>query len=99
MAELERIYTVPLRNAYFNAPRTNRAKRAVREVKIFMARHMKTEEEKVWIDNPVLSDLGLKVGRIAGKFNAAGNNVLCNDHGALVNPDLSKTAEKTVEDV
>ena len=53
MAELERIYTVPLRNAYLTAPRTVRAKRAMREVKIFMARHMKTEEEKVWIDNPV----------------------------------------------
>jgi large subunit ribosomal protein L31e len=52
MAELERIYTVPLRNAKL-APRTRRAKRAMSEVKIFMAQHMKTEIEKVWIDNPV----------------------------------------------
>lgn len=52
MAELERIYTVPLRNARL-APRTRRAKRAMSEVKIFMAQHMKTEIEKVWIDNPV----------------------------------------------
>ena len=52
MAELERIYTIPLRNAAL-APRTRRAKRAMSEVKIFMARHMKTEEDKVWVDNPV----------------------------------------------
>ena len=52
MAELERIYTVPLRNAKL-APRTRRAKRAMTEVKLFMAQHMKTEADKVWIDNPV----------------------------------------------
>ena len=46
-----------------------------------------------------LEKLGLKVGRVAGKFNAAGNNILCNDHGAFVNPDFSKAAEKHVADV
>ena len=25
----------------------------MREVKLFLAQHMKTEEDKVWIDNPV----------------------------------------------
>jgi translation initiation factor 6 len=47
----------------------------------------------------VLEKLGLKVGRVAGKFNAAGNNILCNDHGAFLNPDFSKPAEKSVADV
>lgn len=46
-----------------------------------------------------LENLGLKVGRVAGKFNAAGNNILCNDKGALLNPDFSKQAEKSVADV
>ena len=46
-----------------------------------------------------LEKLGLKVGRVAGKFNAAGNNVLANDHGAFVNPDLSKHAEKSISDI
>lgn len=46
-----------------------------------------------------LEALGLKVGRVAGKFNAAGNNILCNDHGAFLNPDFSKQAEKQVADV
>lgn len=47
----------------------------------------------------VLEQLGLKVGRVAGKFNAAGNNILANDHGAFVNPDFSKQAEAAVADV
>lgn len=47
----------------------------------------------------VLEKLGLKVGRVAGKFNAAGNNILVNDHGAFVNPDFSKSAEKAVSEV
>lgn len=53
MAELERIYTIPLRDAYLKAPRPTRANRAVKEIKQFLARHMKSDEEKVWIDNPV----------------------------------------------
>lgn len=47
----------------------------------------------------VLEKLGLKVGRVAGKFNAAGNNILANDHGAYVNADFSKQAEESVADV
>lgn len=46
----------------------------------------------------VLEGLGLRVARLGGKFNAAGNNVLTNDHGAFINPDLSKTAERAVAD-
>jgi translation initiation factor 6 len=46
-----------------------------------------------------LEKLGLKVGRVAGKFNAAGNNILVNDHGAFLNPDFSKAAEKQVSEV
>lgn len=33
-----------------------------------------------------LRKLGLKVAVLEGRLNAAGNNVLCNDRGALVNP-------------
>ena len=47
----------------------------------------------------VLEKLGLRVGRVAGKFNAAGNNILVNDHGAFVNPDFSKSAEKSVSEI
>ena len=46
-----------------------------------------------------IEKLGLKVGRVAGKFNAAGNNILVNDVAAFVNPDFSKQAEKSVSEV
>ena len=46
-----------------------------------------------------LEGLGLKVGRVAGKFNAAGNNILVNDRAAFLNPDFSKAAESLVADV
>lgn len=52
MADLERIYVVPLRRAK-HTPATRRTKRAVKELKVFIARHMKADEEKVWIDGPV----------------------------------------------
>ena len=47
--EIERVITVPLK-ATKMAPRSRRAKRAVKEVRALIARHMKTEEDKVWID-------------------------------------------------
>jgi large subunit ribosomal protein L31e len=50
--EIERIITVPLK-ATKNAPRSRRAKRAVKEVREFIARHMKAEEDKIWIDTKV----------------------------------------------
>jgi large subunit ribosomal protein L31e len=43
---MERIYTIPLRNAK-KVPRTIRAPRAIREVQNFLKKHMKTEEVKV----------------------------------------------------
>ena len=47
--EIERILTIPLK-ATKVAPRSRRAKRAVKEVREIIARHMKAEEDKVWID-------------------------------------------------
>lgn len=51
----EQIYTIPLKKAK-NAPRWKRSKRAVTEVKNYLARHTKAEEilidpsinEKIW---------------------------------------------------
>ena len=52
MAEIKEL-TIPLRAAW-NVPRTNRAKRAMAEVKNHVAQHMKkTEEEEIWIDESV----------------------------------------------
>lgn len=47
----------------------------------------------------ILEKLGLRVARLSGKFNAAGNNILVNDHGAYVNPDFSPTAQKQVAEI
>jgi large subunit ribosomal protein L31e len=52
----ERIYTVPLRKAYWTGSRLRRANRSVRILKEFVERHMKPEElliqpevnEKIW---------------------------------------------------
>ena len=42
--QIERIYVVPLRVVKVS-PRTKRANRAATEVRSFIARHMKTDEE------------------------------------------------------
>jgi len=49
MDEDERIINIPLR-ATKMAPRTKRAKRAIKEVRENIMRHMKASEDKVWID-------------------------------------------------
>jgi large subunit ribosomal protein L31e len=48
--ELERIYTIPLRNVK-SSPRNGRADRAVRAVRTYLSKHMKADE--VWIDAAV----------------------------------------------
>ena len=47
--EVERIITIPMR-ATKMAPRTKRAARAIKEIRANIVRHMKVEEDKVWID-------------------------------------------------
>lgn len=50
--EIERIMVIPLR-ATKQAPRTRRAKRAVKEVRETVMRHMRVSEGNVWIDTSV----------------------------------------------
>jgi|SRR3989344_543218 len=47
MADLERTYNVPLRRACEKAPLYKRAKTALRVLKEFMVRHMKSENIKI----------------------------------------------------
>ncbi|MEA3137327.1 MAG: translation initiation factor 6 [Thermoplasmata archaeon] len=48
----------------------------------------------------VFAKAGLKVARLEqSRLNAAGNNVLCNDHGALVHPDLPAKSVASVAEV
>jgi len=41
---------------------------------------------------------GLHVGRIADIINAVGNDILVNDHGALVHPDMTAASMKIIEE-
>jgi large subunit ribosomal protein L31e len=52
--ELERVYTVPLVGAY-ETVRGKRTSRAVKILKSFLARHMKTQEERVKVSAEVNS--------------------------------------------
>lgn len=48
----ERIYTIPLRGAY-EAPTSQRAQAAMKEVKSFVQQHMNVDEDDLWIDGSV----------------------------------------------
>jgi len=41
----------------------------------------------------------MRVARVPGRLNALGNNVLVNDNGALVHPDMSKPAMNKMADI
>ena len=47
----------------------------------------------------LLESAGLNVARIThSRLNATGNNVLCNDHGAICHPDLAKKDVALIEE-
>jgi large subunit ribosomal protein L31e len=54
--ELERIYVIPLRRAKIG-PTSRAAPRAIDDVRIFLMKHMKVEEKKVWIDDSLNKQL------------------------------------------
>ncbi len=52
MADVERIYTIPLRFSK-TVPRTKRAKHAVIQIKKFVISHMHAEADNMWMDPQV----------------------------------------------
>ncbi len=54
VTELERIYTIPLRKAH-HGTRSKRANRAVRDVRDFLTRHMKSEQ--IWLAGEVNEEI------------------------------------------
>jgi large subunit ribosomal protein L31e len=79
MADIERIYTIPLTDAR-KVPRWKRAESAVRKVRIYLAKHLKTELDDIKIDKTINEKLWergsmkppLKVRVRAVKFEAGG---------------------------
>ena len=79
MADTERVYTIPLREAK-RVPRWRRSKRAMSEIKSYLSKHMKTPVDDVKIDpglNEVIWARGnqkppLKVRVRAVKFEDGG---------------------------
>ena len=47
----------------------------------------------------IIEDQGLKVFPIKDVINAAGNDILANDNGALVHPDLQNSSVKKISDI
>ncbi len=41
----------------------------------------------------------IPAARLSDKFNAAGNNIVANDKGAIINPDIGSRAMKQISDV
>lgn len=79
MADIERIYTIPLTDAR-KVPRWKRAESAARKVRNFLSKHFKTPLDQVKIDNTINEKLWergsmkppLKVRVRAVKFEAGG---------------------------
>lgn len=79
MADIERIYTIPLRDAR-KAPRWKRAPVAAKKVRAFLVRHLKSDPEDVKIDKTINEKLWergsmkppLKLRVRAVKFEAGG---------------------------
>jgi large subunit ribosomal protein L31e len=79
MADIERIYTIPLNDAR-KVPRWKRAESAARKVRAFLSKHFKTPLDQVKIDKTINEKLWergsmkppLKVRVRAVKFEAGG---------------------------
>lgn len=79
MADIERIYTIPLSDAR-KAPRWKRANSAVKKVRGYLAKHLKTSPEEVRLDRSINEKLWesgsmkppLKLRVRAVKFDAGG---------------------------
>ncbi|HIJ00561.1 MAG: large subunit ribosomal protein L31e [Candidatus Methanomethylophilaceae archaeon] len=52
MDENERIMNIPLKDTKA-VPRSKRANRAIKEIREYVARHMKVDDDDVWIDTGV----------------------------------------------
>ncbi|MBU2617428.1 MAG: 50S ribosomal protein L31e [Euryarchaeota archaeon] len=62
MVEGEQIYTIPLKSTR-RVPRWQRSNRAIKEIREYLAKHMKADQEKIHLDasiNEKIWELGSK---------------------------------------
>ncbi|MFP4005192.1 MAG: translation initiation factor IF-6 [Candidatus Hadarchaeia archaeon] len=59
---------------------------------IIVPDHIDTDEKKL------ATETNAEVTRIPGKLTALGNQVLTNDNGAIINPDLSRDSAELIEE-
>src|SRR3989344_6014864 len=60
MADNERLYTIPLRKEFLKVPRYIRTRKAIKAIRSFAQKHMKTQVVKI---GPYLNELMLSRGR------------------------------------
>lgn len=91
MANLEREYIVPLRREWLKCARHKRAKKAIRALKQFLARHMKADEEDVklskWVNQKIWGK-GIKHPPAKIKLKVS------KDDKGIVKAELSELSEK-----
>jgi len=46
---IEKIFTIPLRKAK-DSPKTKRAPRAIKEIRIYLAKHLDADIENIWLE-------------------------------------------------
>src|SRR5438094_276553 len=106
--EEERIMIIPLRAAWA-ASRTDRTPRAIKAIREHVQQHLKPD--RIFIDD-VLNEYLRKRGRehpprrirvavypLPHRLSAVGNNVLCNDYGAVVHPGYDDEAVTFIGEV
>jgi large subunit ribosomal protein L31e len=101
--EIERIYTIPLRKAK-SVPRNRRAARAIREVKEFLSKHMKSSE--VWIDSSLneaiwskgIRNIPSRIRVRAAKFDSGVVEVSMPGKKELIRKGMEEVEEEEIEE-
>src|SRR5438067_1601321 len=98
--EEERIMVVPLRKAWA-ASRTDRTPRAVKAILEHVKQHLKPKGilASPFIEEDEIETIGDGVYPLPHRLSAVGNNVLCNDQGAVVHPGYDDEAMGVIQEV
>ena len=92
---MERTYNIPLRKEFMKVPKYKRSGKAIKAVREFLARHMKTEIENVklgkWINQEILNK-----GRRSPPHHIEVN---ASKEGIIVKAELKELPRKAIEEM